>query len=109
MSSRAERIEREDMRGDGCITRADLLVVCSAGGFVLRSRLALAWVAGLLAGGCGLLIGLEDRELPAAGGPDATADVVTSDTTQPDTGGGDTSTGMDTGTPDVKVDVDAAF
>lgn len=50
----------------------------------MRSRLALAWVAGFLAGGCGLLIGLEDRELPAVG-PDATADVTT-DTAQPDSG-----------------------
>jgi hypothetical protein len=64
----------------------------------LRSRLALAWVAGLLAGGCGLLIGLEDRELPGVG-PDASPD-VTSDTTRPDTG---PDPGTDSG-PDVAVD-----
>jgi hypothetical protein len=63
----------------------------------LRSRLALAWVTGLLAGGCGLIIGLEDRELPAVG-PDATADVNT-DTARPDTGPGpETDSGPDVGT-----------
>lgn len=75
----------------------------------MRSRLALAWVAGFLAGGCGLLIGLEDRELPGVG-PDATADVITTDTTRPDTGPDPETDG---GGPDAKldatVDADAAF
>ena len=68
----------------------------------MRSRLALAWVAGFLAGGCGLLIGLEDRELPDVG-PDATADVFTPDGTRPDTG---PNPDLDGG-PDVKVDAPA--
>lgn len=55
-------------------------------------------MSGLLAGGCGLLIGLEDRELPGVG-PDATADVGT-DTTPPD-GGVDAETD---GSPDVVTD-----
>lgn len=74
----------------------------------MRSRLALAWVAGLLAGGCGLLIGLEDRDLPSVG-PDATADVVGSDTTRPDTGPDPQFDGGPDVKADAPIDGDAAF
>lgn len=69
----------------------------------MRSRLAFAWVASLLVGGCGLLIGLEDRELPLDGtdsGTDGTTPVV--DGSKIDTGsdapvndGSPTDTGID--------------